>query len=91
MLQECLASLDDGKHALTFSSGLGATTAIIQLLQAGDHVLCGDDMYGGTNRYFQKIVSKFGVKFTITDFTAPVETIEKLILPETKVVRFSLI
>lgn len=84
MLQDCLASLDDGKHALTFASGLAATTAVIQLLKAGDHVLCGDDMYGGTNRYFSKIASKFGVKFTMTNMTKD-DNIEQLILPETKV------
>lgn len=84
MLQECIASLDNGKHCLTFASGLAATTAVIQLLKAGDHVLCGDDMYGGTNRYFSKIASKFGVKFTMTNMTNE-NNVEKLILPETKV------
>lgn len=83
-MQECIASLDDANHCLTFASGLAATTAIIQLLKSGDHVLCGDDMYGGTNRYFQKIASKFGVKFTLTDMTDE-RNVEKLILPETKV------
>lgn len=84
MLQDCIASLDGAKHCLTFASGLAATTAVIQLLKAGDHVLCGDDMYGGTNRYFQKIATKFGVKFTMTDMT-DTGNVEKLILPETKV------
>lgn len=84
VLQNCIASLDGGKHCLTYASGLAATTAVIQLLKSGDHVLCGDDMYGGTNRYFSKIASKFGVKFTITDMTND-KNIAKLILPETKV------
>jgi cystathionine gamma-lyase len=85
VLQQCIASLEDGKYSLTYASGLAATTAIIQLLNSGDHVLCGDDMYGGTNRYFSKIASKFGVKFTMTDMTKD-NNIEKLILPETKLV-----
>jgi cystathionine gamma-lyase len=85
VLQNCIASLDNGKHCLTFASGLAATTAVVQLLQAGDHILCGDDMYGGTNRYFSKIASKFNVKFTMTDMTND-KNIVKLILPETKLV-----
>lgn len=84
-MQNCIASLDNAKHSLTFASGLAATTAVIQLLKAGDHVLCGDDMYGGTNRYFSKIASKFGVKFTMTNMTND-KNVEKLILPETKVI-----
>jgi len=79
-----LASLDDAKHCLTYASGLAATSAVISLLNPGDHVICGDDMYGGTNRYFSKIASKMGVKFTMTDLTND-NSIEKLILPETKV------
>lgn len=84
VLQQCIASLDCGKHSLTFASGLAATTAVVQLLKSGDHILCGDDMYGGTNRYFSKIVKKFGVTFTTTDMTNE-KNIAKLILPETKV------
>lgn len=85
VLQQCIASLDGGKHSLTFASGLAATTAVVQLLKTGDHILCGDDMYGGTNRYFSKIVKKFGVKLTMTDMTNE-KNITKLILPETKVI-----
>lgn len=83
-MQNCIASLDGGKHCLTYASGLAATTAVVQLLQSGDHILCGDDMYGGTNRYFSKIASRFSVKFTMTDMTNE-KNIAKLILPETKV------
>ncbi|VVC32717.1 Pyridoxal phosphate-dependent transferase, subdomain 2,Pyridoxal phosphate-dependent transferase [Cinara cedri] len=85
VLQECIASLEDAKHCLTYASGLAATTATIQLLKAGDHVVCGDDMYGGTNRYFRNIASKFGLKFTMIDMT-DLKNVENAILPETKLV-----
>ncbi|KPJ04315.1 Cystathionine gamma-lyase [Papilio xuthus] len=52
-LEECLAALDKGKHALTFASGLGATTTIASLLSCGDHIVSCDDVYGGTNRLFR--------------------------------------
>lgn len=70
VLQECVASLEDAKHCLTYASGLATTTASIQPLKTSDHVMCGDDyMYSGTNRYFRNIASKFGLKFTIIDMT----------------------
>lgn len=52
-LEECLAALDGGKHALTFASGLGATSTIVSLLNNGEHVISSDDVYGGTNRLFR--------------------------------------
>ncbi|XP_050549047.1 cystathionine gamma-lyase [Daktulosphaira vitifoliae] len=85
VLQECIAALEDAKYCLTYSSGLGATTAVAHLLKSGDHVLAGDDMYGGTNRYFSKVASKFGITMTLVDFTKDVN-MEKMILPETKLV-----
>lgn len=68
-LEECLASLDGGKHCLTFASGLGATTTICGLLSHGDHILSSDDVYGGTNRLLRQVVSKMGITTTFTDFT----------------------
>ena len=55
VLEACLASLDDAKYALCFASGLGATTAVVHLLNAGDHMISVDDVYGGTYRYFNKV------------------------------------
>lgn len=55
VLEACLASLDDAKYALCFASGLGATTALVHLLNAGDHMISVDDVYGGTYRYFNKV------------------------------------
>lgn len=55
-LERCLAALDDAKHGLCFSSGLGATSAVSSLLSAGDHILSVDDIYGGTGRYTSGII-----------------------------------
>ncbi|HEY9717859.1 MAG TPA: cystathionine gamma-synthase [Trichormus sp.] len=66
-LETCLASLEEGKYGLCFSSGLGATTTTVMLLSAGDHVVCGDDVYGGTFRLFDKVFKRFGLEFTFVD------------------------
>jgi cystathionine gamma-lyase len=66
-LESCLAALENGKHGLVFSSGLGATTALMSLLESGDHVVCGDDVYGGTNRFFQRCVSKQNIQVSFVD------------------------
>jgi cystathionine gamma-lyase len=55
VLEACLASLDGAKYGMCFASGLGATTAVIHLLNAGDHMISVDDVYGGTYRYFSKV------------------------------------
>jgi len=70
-LETCLASLEDGKYGLCFSSGLGATTTTMMLLSAGDHVICGDDVYGGTFRLFDKVFKRFGLEFTFVDGRDP--------------------
>ncbi len=62
-LEDALAIIENGKHALAFSSGVAATDAVIKLLQPGDEVIAANDMYGGTYRMFTKIFEKFGIKF----------------------------
>lgn len=81
-----MAALENGKHCLTFSSGLGATVAITALLQAGDHLIAADDLYGGTNRYFQKGLSKQNIKVTFMDMTKNVQNVIDAIEPNTKMV-----
>ena len=54
-LEEAIAMLENAKYGLVFSSGVAATDAVIKLLQVGDEVICGNDMYGGTYRLFTKI------------------------------------
>ncbi|HEY0677341.1 MAG TPA: cystathionine gamma-synthase [Chitinophagaceae bacterium] len=62
-LEDALAIIENGKFALSFGSGVAATDAVVKLLQPGDEVIAGNDMYGGTYRLFSKIYEKFGLKF----------------------------
>lgn len=62
-LEKCIASLENATHGLCFSSGMGATDAIIKLLRPGDEVIAPDDLYGGTYRMFTKVFAHFNIKF----------------------------
>ena len=66
-LEENLASLEGGLAARVFSSGMAAINAITTLLKAGDHVVCGNNLYGGTPRLFNQVWSDFGLEFTYVD------------------------
>ena len=70
-LQACLASLESGRYALAFASGLAATTTLMLMLRAGDHVICGDDVYGGTYRLFQRVMADKGLTFDFVDTSDP--------------------
>ena len=70
-LERAVAALEDGRWGLAFGSGLAATNTVIQLLSAGDHVIAGDDMYGGTFRLFDKVLRRQGVEFSYVDATDP--------------------
>jgi cystathionine beta-lyase/cystathionine gamma-synthase len=84
-LDACLASLEEGKYGLSFSSGLAAEHAILSLLRPGDHVIVPEDMYGGTYRLIKEIFEPVNIKFSFTDFT-DLNSIEKEFLPSTKMV-----
>ena len=62
-LEKNIAALEEGKHGLCFSSGMGATDAVIKLLLPGDEVITGDDLYGGSYRMFTKVFANYGIKF----------------------------
>jgi len=66
-LQNNLASIENGKHGLCFSSGLAAIDALIKMLKPGDEVISTNDLYGGTYRIFTKIFQSFGIKFHFVD------------------------
>jgi cystathionine beta-lyase/cystathionine gamma-synthase len=66
-LQQVLASLEGGAHALSFSSGLGATTTLLLTLRPGDHVVLGDDVYGGTYRLLARVLREWGLAFDTVD------------------------
>ena len=84
-LEKCLASLENAKHGLCFSSGQGAEDAIIKLLRPGDEVIATDDIYGGSYRMFIKIYEHFGIKFHFVDMTNAA-SIENFITEKTKMI-----
>lgn len=68
-LQKSIAALENGKHGICFSSGMGATDAVIKLLAPGDEVITSNDLYGGSYRMFKRVYEKFGIKFHFVDLT----------------------
>jgi cystathionine gamma-lyase/cystathionine beta-lyase/cystathionine gamma-lyase/homocysteine desulfhydrase len=70
-LENNLASLEGGVASRVFASGMAAITALCQTMKAGDHVVAGDNLYGGTPRFFNQVMAKFGVTFTYVDTRNP--------------------
>ncbi|CAD5215159.1 unnamed protein product [Bursaphelenchus xylophilus] len=87
-LEKNLAALEEAKYCRVFSSGLAATSAITNLLKAGQHIVCNDDGYGGTQRFFRKVsVENHGLIIDMVDLTN-VEALKAALKPETKMVWF---
>ncbi len=84
-LQKNIAALENGKHCVCFSSGMGATDAVMRMLRPGDEVITGDDLYGGSYRMFTKIYQNYGIKFHFINLT-DANTIKKYINPNTKLI-----
>ncbi|KAJ2951498.1 hypothetical protein O0L34_g13650 [Tuta absoluta] len=84
-LEECLAAVEGAKYALTFASGLGAVSAVVSLISAGDHLLTSDDVYGGTTRLFRNVIARMGIEITYIDFTN-VNNVEKSLKTNTKMI-----
>ncbi|MDQ3277532.1 MAG: cystathionine gamma-synthase [Bacteroidota bacterium] len=84
-LETAYAQIENGKFGLAFSSGVAATDAVIKLLQPGDEVVCGNDMYGGTYRLFTKVFEKFGIKFHYVNMQ-DAQSIRQYINDKTKLV-----
>jgi cystathionine gamma-lyase len=82
-LEGCIAALEGAKHGLAYASGLAATDNLMHLLDAGDHVVVGDDVYGGTFRIFDKVWKRSGLTFSFVDLTS-VESFVSAIRPNTK-------
>lgn len=82
-LEECLAALEEGKHALAFASGMAATTAVLSMLRPGDHVVAAEDLYGGTYRLFEQVVARQGIEFTYVDGRDPL-TFAAAVRPSTR-------
>ena len=84
-LEKNLAALERGKHGHCFASGMAAIDVVFRLLQSGDHVVAGENMYGGSYRLFNRVLEKFGLQFTYVD-TSKVDEVREAMRPETKIV-----
>ena len=84
-LEECLASLESARHCLSFASGLAATATVMLLLDEGAHVVVNDDVYGGTARLFNRVLSRYGMSFTATDLRDP-EAVHEAMTDSTRMV-----
>ena len=83
--EQVVASLERGRYGLGFASGMAAESTIMHTLKAGDHVIAGDDLYGGTGRLFSRVFVKFGLDFTYVDPSQP-EMVERAMRPDTRLV-----
>ena len=84
-LEGCLAALEGARFGAAFASGLAATDCLIHLLDAGDHVVCSDDVYGGTFRIFDKVFKRLGLSFSFVDLSRS-GSLEAAITPKTRMV-----
>ncbi|MDH3571603.1 MAG: PLP-dependent transferase, partial [Gemmatimonadota bacterium] len=74
-LERNVAALEGAEHGFAFASGLAATDAVLKLLSAGDHAICGENVYGGTHRIMTQVFERLGLRFTFVD-TRDVATVE---------------
>ena len=85
-LEQALAALEGGRHCLAFASGMAASDAVLRaVLRPGDHLVLGDDAYGGTFRLIDKVLTSWGISYSVVP-TAQVDQVRAAIRPETKLV-----
>ena len=84
-LEESLCSLEGGASAHVFASGMAAITAMVTMMKSGDHIICSDNVYGGTQRVFDKVLANYGINFTYVDASVA-GNVAAAIRPETKLV-----
>lgn len=82
-LERNVASLEGGQHGFAFSSGTGCLDSIMKLFQSGDHIVCGENVYGGTFRLFDKLLTRFGLRFTYVD-SRDLQKVADAMTPETR-------
>ncbi len=83
VLEDTIAQLEGGKAGFAFATGMAAETTVMHLLKTGDHVISGDDIYGGTYRLFQDVMTDFGLEFTLLRMDNR-KSIEEAVRPNTK-------
>ncbi len=84
-LEDCLAALEEGSFGLAFGSGMAATDTVLRLLAPGEHVLAGNDVYGGTYRLFERVLRPYGLDFTYVD-TSNLAAVSAGLRPNTRLV-----
>jgi cystathionine beta-lyase/cystathionine gamma-synthase len=84
-LERNVASLEGGTHGFAFSSGLGALDALLKLLSSGDHVICGENVYGGSHRLMTRVYGRFGLTFSFVDMRDP-GNVARALTPATRMV-----
>jgi len=82
-LERNVAALEGGTHGFAFASGMAAIDSVLTILAAGDHVVCGENVYGGTHRLMEQVRSKVGLSFSFVD-TSDVAAVERAIRPATR-------
>ena len=83
VLEENLAAIESAEYAISFASGMAAVDACLKLLVSGDHVISGDDVYGGVSRHFDNVLAHYGLHFTYVDTTDPI-AVRSALSPNTK-------
>jgi cystathionine gamma-lyase len=84
-LEECIAAIEKGRYGLAFASGLAAIDCVLRRLNPGDHVIVGNDVYGGTYRMFERIFARFGLKFSWVDIS-DLSAVKAAFTPQTKLI-----
>ena len=84
-LEGNVAALEGGRFGIAFATGLASTDTMVKLLSAGDHVVCGEGVYGGTYRLFDQVISRMGIELTFVD-SASLDAIQAAVRPNTKLV-----
>ena len=84
-LERNVASLEGGRHGFAFSSGMGCLDSIMKLFRSGDHIVCGENVYGGSFRLFDKLLTNFGLRFSYVDTRDP-DQVESAMTSDTRAV-----
>jgi cystathionine beta-lyase/cystathionine gamma-synthase len=83
--ERCVASLEGATHGFAFASGLASLDTMLKLLRSGDHVISGENVYGGSHRLMERVYSELGLRFTFVDMR-DVKNVERAVTPATKLV-----
>jgi cystathionine beta-lyase/cystathionine gamma-synthase len=82
-LEDCIAALEGGQYGLAFASGLAAIDTVMRLLNPGDHVIVGSDVYGGTYRLFERVLARYGLRFSWVNLAEPT-AVRAALTPQTR-------